>query len=183
MALVKAQKQKILDELKEKIDKQKSVVFADFTGLKTKDLVKLRKEMKKNDCELKVAKKTLISLAFKGKKIALDAKKLKGEIALAFGYGDEIMPFKIIYNLSKENEKIKIIGGLVAKDLLDDKKAIELAQLPTQKELLAKLVGSLGAPISGIVNVLAGNLRNLVSILCQLSKVKTSLISNNQLKV
>ncbi|PIS17220.1 MAG: 50S ribosomal protein L10 [Candidatus Nealsonbacteria bacterium CG09_land_8_20_14_0_10_42_14] len=170
MALTKTQKQKIVDDLKEKVDKQKSIVLASIVGVKVKGLTRLRKEMKKQDCELKVAKKTLISLAFKGKKIDIDTKKLEGEVALSFGYRDEILPFKILYDFSKEDENLKILGGLIGQELLTREKAIELAQLSTREELLARLVGSIFSPISGLVNVLQGNIKGLMYALSAIKK-------------
>ena len=170
MALTKAQKQKIVDDLKEKVDKQKSIVLASIVGVKVKGLTRLRKEMKKQDCELKVAKKTLISLAFKEKKIDIDTKKLEGEVALSFGYWDEILPFKILYDFSKEDENLKILGGLIGQELLTREKAIELAQLSTREELLARLVGSIFSPISGLVNVLQGNIKGLMYALSAIKK-------------
>ena len=167
MALNKLQKQKIINDLKEKVDKQKSIVFADFKGLKVKDLSNLRKQMKDKECELKVAKKSLLSLIFKQKKIEIDVKKMDGEIALGFGYKDEILPFKTLYDFSRENENIKILGGLIGKDIFDKEKALELGQLPGKQELLARLVGSIGSPLSGMVNVLQGNIKGLINILKQ----------------
>ncbi len=168
MALTKAQKQKIITELKEKVAKQKAIVFTDFTGLKVKDLSALRKEMRKHDGELKVVKKTLISSVFKEKKIGVDPKTLKGEIALGFGYQDEIQPFKTLYEFAKDHENLKIIGGLLGKDFLEKEKALALGQLPSKNELLARAVGSIAAPLSGMVNVLQGNLRKLLYIFSQL---------------
>lgn len=147
MALTKTQKNKILDELKEKIDKQKSIAFCDFTGLKVKDLSDLRKLMKKQNCELKVAKKTLIALALKGKKIDSDLKKLRGEVALGFGYADEISPFKAIYNFAKGKENLKILGGFLSGEFLGQERALELAKMPSREELVA-----------GIFNILQGSL-------------------------
>lgn len=172
MALTKAQKQKIINDLKEKIDRQKAIVFADFKGLKVKDLAGLRKEMKKQECELKVAKKTLISSAFKEKKIEVDPKKLAGEIALGFGYQDELLPFKTLYKFSQEHESLKILGGLIGKDILNQEKANELGQLPSRDELLARLVGSIRAPISGMINVLQGNIKGLIVALNAMSQNK-----------
>jgi len=158
MALNKTQKQKIISDLKEKVEKQKAIVFAAINGLKVKDLSLLRKQMKKNDCELKVAKKTLISKVFQNKKIGFDAKKLEGEIALGFGYKDEVLPFKTLYDFSKNHESLKILGGILGIEILDKNKAMELGQLPTRDELLVRLM----------VNVLKGNLRNLVYALSQI---------------
>ncbi len=162
MALTKVQKQKILQDLKEKIDRQKSIIFGDISGVKVGDLQKLRKKMKESGCEFKVAKKTLINLAFKGKE-NIDVKDLKGEVALGFGYEDQVIPFKIFYDFSKENENLKIIGGLVGEERLDGEKALAIAKLPTREELLAKLVGSLSAPASKFVGVLEGNLKGSVA--------------------
>lgn len=169
MALTKVQKQKIVEELKEKIERQKSIVFVDFSGVGVKDLSKLRKKMKGADCELKVAKKTLISLALKGKKVEIDFKKLEGEIALGFGYKDEILPFKIFYDFSKANENLKIIGGLIGREFLEKEKAVELAKLPSKEELLAQLFFTTKFSIFGLYNHLQRNL----SILAQLQKVQT----------
>jgi len=158
MALNKTQKQKILSDLKERVEKQKSIVFAAITGLKMKDLSVLRKQMRSKDCELKVAKKTLISKALQGKKIDFDVKKLEGEVALGFGYKDEVSPFKTVYDFAKEHENLKILGGLLGAEVLEKNKAIELGQLPTRDELLVRLMA----------NVLRGNLRNLVYALSQI---------------
>lgn len=158
MALTKIQKQKIINDLKEKFARQKAIVFADFKGLKVKDLFRLRKEMKKQNCELKVAKKTLISLVLKEKKIEIDMKKLDGEIVLGFSYKDEILPFRLLHDFSRTNENLKILGGLTDGEIVDKEKALALGQLPNRDELLVRLM----------VNVLKGNLRNLVYALSQI---------------
>jgi len=170
MALTKAQKQKIVEELKEKIEKTRAICFVDFSGLKVKELSNLRKKMKAADCELKVAKKTLIELAFKQKKIEIKKEKLQGEIALGFGFKDEILPFKILYDFSKENENLKILGGLIDKEFLEKERAIFLAKLPTKEELLLKLAASIKSPLFGLINVLEGNLKGLIYILSAIKK-------------
>jgi len=158
MALTKAQKQKILSDLNEKVEKQKAIVFAAITGLKVKDLSVLRKQMRTKDCELKVAKKTLVSKIFQGKKINFDVKKLEGEVALGFGYKDEVMPFKTLHDFAKDHENLKILGGILGMEILEKDKAIELGQMPTRDELLVRLM----------VNALQGNLRKLAYALSQI---------------
>jgi len=170
MALTKAQKQKIVEDLKEKIDRQKAIVFGDIAGIKVGDLTKLRREMKQQENELKVAKKTLISRAFKEKGLEINFKKMTGEIALGFGYRDEIAPFKIFYNFSKENENLKILGGLIGKELFPQEKALVLAKLPSRQELLSKMTISLSSPLFGFINVLQGNIKGLITVL---AKAKT----------
>ncbi|PIZ86824.1 MAG: 50S ribosomal protein L10 [Candidatus Nealsonbacteria bacterium CG_4_10_14_0_2_um_filter_40_15] len=168
MVKTKEEKKKILEELKEKISKQKVTIFVDFTGLKMKDIFDLRKKLKMVDSQLKVTKKTLAQIAFNKSGLKTEIKKLKGEIAFVFGLKDEISPAKIIFQFSQINPNLKILGGFLENKFVEAEKIVELAKLPTREELLGKLVGSISAPVSNLINVLQGNLRNLVSILSQL---------------
>ena len=170
MALTREQKQKIIEDLKEKIAKQKAMILVDFTGLKVKDLSNLRKKLKAADNELKIAKKTLLLLALKEKKLEMAAEELKGEIAIVFGYKDELSPAKIVYQFSQENPNLKILGGFLENKFREAEEIIALAQLPSREELLAKLVGSISAPISNFVNVLQGNIKGLIYALTAIKK-------------
>jgi len=170
MALTKAQKQKILEDLKEKIAKQKAIIFIDFSGLKVKDLSGLRRKLKAADCQLKVAKKTLMGIAFKGAKIEVEAKKLPGEVALVFGYKDPISPAKIVYQFAAMNPSLKILGGFFENKFRELEEIITLAQLPTREELLVRLVGSIQAPVSNFVRILEANIKGLITVL---AKAKT----------
>ena len=173
MALSRDKKQKILDDLKDKISKQKSMIFVDFTGLKTKDLSNLRRKLKLDDCQLKVAKKTLMGIAFKEAKLEIEPKKLPGEVALVFGYQDEISPAKIIYQFSQENPNLKILAGFFEGKIRQAEEIIALAQLPSKEELLAKLVANISAPLTNFVRVLETNLKGLITVLANLAKAKT----------
>ncbi len=176
MALTKEKKQKNIKDLKEKVAKQKSMVFVDFTGLGVTKMTELRKKMREEDCEFKVAKKSLTYLALEDldKEIAKKAKEFKGEIALGFAYKDEISPFKILGEFSKENKNLKILGGILEKELIGLDQAIILSNLPSKQELLAKMVGSMNAPISGFTRVLQGNIRGLVIALNGIKEAKNS---------
>ena len=169
MALTKEQKKKILEDLKEKIERQKAMIFADFTGLKVKDLSSLRKKLRLADNELKVVKKTLLGLVFKERDFKIDTEKLKGEVAIVFGLKDALSPAKIIYQFSQEKPNLKILGGFFEKEFQEAEEIITLAQLPTREELLARLTGTIFAPVSNLVNVLQGNIKGLI---CILTKVK-----------
>ncbi len=98
MAKTKEQKNKILQELKEKIAEQKVMIFVDFTGLKAKDLFRLRNELKEKNSQFLVSKKTLIKKALQENKIEANPEEMDGEIALVFGFEDELAPIKTIYN-------------------------------------------------------------------------------------
>ncbi|MCK4781328.1 50S ribosomal protein L10 [Candidatus Parcubacteria bacterium] len=169
MALTKEQKQVNIKDLKEKVDKQKSMVFVDFTGLGVAKMTELRKQMRAEDCEFKVAKKSLTHLVLKDfdKEIAEKTKTLEGEIALGFGYKDEVAPFKILGRFSKQNKDLKILAGILEKEFIEQEQAIVLSNLPSRQELLAKMAGSMQSPISGFVRVLQGNIKGLICVLKQ----------------
>jgi len=170
MAKTKEQKKKIIENLKEKIAKQKTIVFIDFTGLKVEDMFSLRKSLKKADSQLKIAKKTLIHLAIKDSGLKAEIDKLKGEIGMVFGYKDEISPAKTVYQFSIKNPNLKILGGFFENEFKSTEDFIVLAQLPLKEELFARLAGSMLAPVSNFVRVLEGNLKGLVCVLSAIKK-------------
>lgn len=161
MPLTKAKKQKILEELIEKLKTHKALFFIDFTGLKVKDFSLLRKKIKELGEEIKVIKKTLMDIAFKKLKIKVEPKKMQGEIALVLAFKDEILPAKTIYQFSQENQNIKILGGYLEGKFLEKEKIIDLAQLPSKEELIGKLIFYAKNPIFTIYNILQNNLNIL----------------------
>jgi large subunit ribosomal protein L10 len=163
----KEQKNIILKDLDDKIKKSKSIVFASFDALEVKDNEELRRNLKKENGEYYVSKKTLLSLAFKNSNLAdLDMTNFPGKIATIFSYEDEISPAKVVLNFKKSKEgKIDFVGGFLDGKFINKEEVENLASLPGKEELYAKIVGSMNAPVSGFVNVLAGNIRGLVNVL------------------
>jgi large subunit ribosomal protein L10 len=171
----KIQKGEILRNLSEKIKKSKSVVFAGFNALTVKDNENLRAQLRKENSEYYVAKKTLMNIAFKDQIKDLNVRTMDGKLAAIFSYEDEVAPAKIIGNFRKDKDKITkifFLGGILENKLLSKEEVEALSQLPSKTELYAKLVGSLNAPISGFVNALAGNLKNLVYVLKAIEEKK-----------
>jgi large subunit ribosomal protein L10 len=167
MSKTRAQKKVILEGLEEKAKKAKSVVFARFDKLLVKENEDLRHRLKAEGAEYYVAKKTLFNLAFKNNSQEVDFKSMDGQVAAVFGYQDEATPAKIVDTFRKEMEEPKVffLGGILENKFISKEMVESLAKLPSKKELYGKLVGSLNSPISGFVNVLAGNLRGLVTCL------------------
>ncbi len=166
MAKTKAQKKKIMEDLEKKFNKMKIVVFADYFGLKVKEMQELKKLLKEKGSEYLVAKKTLIKLALKKsgvKDINLD--EMDGGLSIVFGYQDELEPVKVITKFSKEHKAFKTSGGILEGKFIDLEKIIELSKLPTKQELISKLLWQIKAPVSGLIGVMKGNLRGLVCVL------------------
>ncbi len=96
--------------------------------------------------------------------------EFKGKVAAIFGYSDEVAPAKIVNDFRKGLDKdsatkIEFLGGVLENKFIASEAVDNLAKLPSKQELYAKMVGSMNAPVSGFVNVLAGNIRNLVNVL------------------
>jgi len=174
MPKTKKQKKVIIDELIEKVKKSKSIIFATFSKLPVKQNEELRNELKKEQSEYFVAKKTLLGLALKNSGInGASIKECKQNISAVFGYNDEVAPAKIIEKFKKANpDTVEIYGGVLDNIYISKDQAIDLAKIPSKQELYAKIVGSINAPVLGLVNVLAGNIRNLVNVLQNISEKK-----------
>lgn len=179
MPKTKEQKEQIVEELVDKFSKMKSAVFAQFFGLKVKDTQELKKLCKEVGVEYQVVKKTLIRLALKKAGLEeLMKQPFEGELAAAFSYEDEIAAAKTLHKFAKNHEALKLVGGILVispseKKFLDAASIKDLAVLPSKIELLARLVGSIKAPVSGFVNVLSGNLRSLLYVLNAIKEDKS----------
>lgn len=165
MAKSRLQKEETLKTLKEKLAQAKSVVFASFAGLKAKEIEDLRSRVRKEGLTYTVVKKTLMKKAFDEAGVAgADPKSLTGSIGTLLSQ-DEVGGAKLLDAFRKDHEALKLLGGILENKFVDAAGVLALAKLPSKQELLAKLAGTLQAPISGFVNVLAGNLRNLFNVL------------------
>lgn len=170
MAISRQKKEEIVKDITEKLGRFTSLVFVNYRGLGAKGMERVRNELRKEGIELKVAKKTLLKLTFDHLGIYADIDGLKGQLAVVFGYGDEVAPARIIHKLTKEFENLQVLIGVLGKEVVGPEKITALAELPPYAELLSKMVGSMQAPISRMVNVLAGNIRGLVQVLTAISK-------------
>lgn len=170
--LTKKQKEEVVNELADKIKRQKSLIFTDAKGVKVKDIQLIRRELKKLEAEYRVAKKTLMELALKKEGKEIDLSQFNGSLASSFGYKDPISLIKVLTKLAKANDKFKILGGMVEGRVLSVAEIKELSKIPSREILLAKLIGSMKSPISGLTNVLQGNIRNLVGVLNAIKESK-----------
>jgi len=168
----KQQKVQAVESLTGGLKNSKGAVFANFSGLKVSDFEALRKTARQQDVKVLVAKKTLVKRVFDDLGFSADPKAFDGGIVTLSGQ-DEISAAKIVSEFAKTHEMVRVYGGILEGNFIDANGVKNLANLPTKQQLLGQLVGTLNAPVSGFVNVLAGNLRNLVGVLNNIKEAKS----------
>ena len=152
----------VVEEIKDKFSRAQSVIVIDYRGLTVEEVTALRNKMREAGVEYKVLKNTMMSRALHELGINdLDA-ILEGPSAVAFGYDDAVAPAKILVEGAKKNNKIEIKG-------MDMAQIKYLAELPSKEVLIAKLLGSMNAPVTNFVGVLAAVPRSFV---CALNAIK-----------
>jgi len=167
MAITREKKEQIVSELTERFKRTNVAVITDYRGLDVESLQRLRKRAFEKGIDYKVAKNTLFMIAAKDAGIEISEKTFSRPIGIAFGYKDEVDSPKLIKELTKENETLEIVGGIIDGKFVPVEAILNLANLPSKEELYSKIVGSLAAPLRGVITVLSGNLRGLVSVLGQ----------------
>ena len=167
MPKTKDQKAATLQGLGEHIEKQHSILFVDYKGLKVKELLLLRKQLKDLGAKLQVAKKTLLKKALEEKGIHVDLKGMEGQVAAVFSFQDAFSPAKCVATFAKTAEKLKILAGYIENQVRDGNTMKEIAFLPSKEELLGRLAGSIASPMSGFLNVMQGNIKGLIRVLAQ----------------
>jgi large subunit ribosomal protein L10 len=173
MAITKQKKEELVADLVKKLQDAKAIVFTDYRGLSVEELNDVRNELRKQGIEYKVLKNTLFKIAAKEANLDLNLENAGGHpIAAAFGYEDEVAPAKVVNTYANKNEKLEILGGVLEGKEINSIMVKSLAKLPSREELYGKLVGTLSAPMSGMVNVLSGNIRGLVNVLNAISDQK-----------
>ena len=169
--LTRQQKEEIVAKLSDEIKESPACVLADFKGLSANDMVELKKKLRESGSTFQVIKKKLLAIALKNNDIEIDPKDYEGQIAVSIS-SDEVTSAKVIHEMAKENENVKIVGGVLGEKLMSVEDVQALAKLPSTDELRARLVGQLQAPISGIVNTLAGVPRTFVQALNAIKEEK-----------
>ena len=149
-------KQSIVSEIVEKLDKAQSIVVVNYKGITVEKATELRNKFRAAGIDYKVYKNTLVRRAAKevGKFEKFDDENLVGTNAIAFGYEDAVAPAKIIADFAKNNPAIEFKMGYVEGEFYDAKALESLSKIPSREELIAKLLGSLKAPVSNFVYML-----------------------------
>ena len=141
--------------VEEKLKKAKSVVVFDYRGLTVEEVTALRVEMRKNKIEYVVLKNAIMERAVNNSGIHESVHTmLAGTNAFAFGYEDAVAPAKILKDFIKKTKKCTLKGGIVEGKVENADAISAIADLPSREVLIARMLGSMMSPISGLAVVL-----------------------------
>ncbi len=165
------EKEKLVEELTEKLSQRQMAILTDYTGINVQAITGLRDEFRKASVEYRIFKNTLARIAAGKAKIEGLLEFLDGPTGYVFS-DDPVAPAKVLADFIKGHPSMKIKCGIMNGTLISVDQVRAIAALPPREVLLAQLAGQLNAPISGLVNVLAGPVRSLVNALEALRKQK-----------
>jgi large subunit ribosomal protein L10 len=168
MALSREKKAQVIAEVADLLNTSKLTVVAKYSGTSVKSLQQLRRDSRDSGTKIRVVKNRLVKKAMSGsdKFKDIDMDLLSGQLVYAFNSQDEVAPAQNLAAFAKNEPQLEFVGGINSEGqqlTADDIK--ELASLPTKDQLRAQLVGTIGAPLSGFVNVLSGNVRGVLNVL------------------
>lgn len=147
------EKEAVVNEIKEKLEKAQSAIVVDYRGITVAEANLLRKRMREANVEYKIYRNTMMRRAVQGTPFEALADALKGPSGFAFGYEDATAPAKVLDKTIKEFKKMELKAGVIEGQYYDAAGIVAIAQIPSREELLAKLLGSFNAPIGSFARV------------------------------
>jgi len=174
-SLLRQEKEETVKKLKEKFAKIKAAVFVSYKGLTVADAEKMRRALRAEKAEYKVAKKTLLDVAVKEAGLPeVKIGEMEGQIGVAFDYENETGALKVIDQMIKSGvAALKIVGGIIENKIFSASEIKQLAGLPGKKELRGQVVNVIDSPLTGFVRTLNGNLVGLINVLKAKSELKS----------
>tara|TARA_Y100001970_G_scaffold96935_1_gene122003 strand:+ start:1014 stop:1520 length:507 start_codon:yes stop_codon:yes gene_type:complete len=165
----KERKQEYIKQMSDTFDKSEAVIVTHYQGLTMPQLDDLRKRMREHGIQFKITKNRITKLALEKTKCKELSNLFTGPTAVALSE-DAITSAKILTKFSKENENLKILGGIMGKDILDVAGVKNVATLPTLDEARAKIVGILRSPAQKIASILLAPASKIAILALEKSK-------------
>ena len=165
----KEQKKNYIADMTANFENSEAVLVTHYQGLTMTQLDTLRKEMRAHGIKFKITKNRITKLALEKTKCKNLTNLFTGPTAVAFS-DDAIMSARILSKFSKDNENLKLLGGMMGKDVLDQAGVQNVANLPTLDEARANIVGILNAPASKLVSILLARSEKMSSLPSEISE-------------
>ncbi|MBU0728966.1 MAG: 50S ribosomal protein L10 [Proteobacteria bacterium] len=166
------EKASIVSELSDKFSKAKIAIASDYRGLTVTEFQEVRRELKKNQAEIRVAKNTLLKRAVQGTEFEGMQGFFTGTTAVTVSYGDPVAPAKVLVAFSKDKKTFEIKGAVLDGKTISTEELIALSKLPSKEILLSQLLSVMQAVPTSFVRVLNGIPQKFVYLLQAISDQK-----------
>jgi len=153
VALNREEKAAVVAEVSAEVAKAQSIVVAEYRGLEVGAITALRKQAREQGVYLRVLKNTLARRAVTGTPFEKLSDQLVGPLIYGLS-SDPVAAAKVLNAFAKDNDKLVLKAGAMANTVLDVNGVKALATMPSREELLAKLLGTMQAPIATFVRTL-----------------------------
>jgi len=163
--LRKDDKKELVTQLHEDLGDSQAVFVTDYIGLNVEKITRLRKDVKSAGGTFKVIKNTLLRRAAQDTPAGAINDLFIGPTAIAMAKGDPLGVAKALVDFAKDNDALELQGGILGAQVLDLDKIQRLAKMPSREVLLAKMLGSMNAPTTNFVGVLAAIPRKMLYVL------------------
>ena len=167
MPKTRSQKEEILTKTIDRLRRSQSVVLVTVQGVKVSEIEGIRDALFPLGLQLQVAKNSLAKVALKEVGVEVPAELMDQPFGMVYSYEDVVAAAKAVTPFLKDVPAFTVVGGIMQGAFISKKEVEALASLPSRDQLLGQLVGTIAAPLSGLVNVLQGNIRGLVTVLGQ----------------
>lgn len=170
----RTEKEQIVQELAQRLSETQAAFLADYRGINVDQATALRRELTQAGVEYRVVKNNLLKLAAKGTPAEELQPYCAGPTAIALSGDDPVAPAKILSKFAKDVEAFELKAGVLSGKLLSVADISALAALPSRKELLAKALSSMNAPVTNFVGTMAAIPRSLVQVLNAIGQNKAA---------
>jgi large subunit ribosomal protein L10 len=168
----KEQKKNYITEMTSQFNDSKAVLVTHYQGLTMTQLDELRSKMREHGIQFKITRNRITKLALEKTKCKELSNLFSGPTAVAFG-DDAIISARILSKFSKDNENLKLLGGIMGEEVLDREGVQNVANLPTLDEARAKIVGILATPASKLVSILLARSEKMSNLSPEISEKTT----------
>lgn len=163
--MIRKDKEKVVEELNKLFSEAKGIYLTDFTGINVETVNELRRQFRKENINYRIVKNTLTRLSIQGLPLDDLQPYLTGPTGLVMSFEDALLPGKVIESFQKKTALLPIKAAVIDGTVYDRASTEKIIKLPSRDELVAKLLGTLNSPLTGIVIVLSSILSNLVGVL------------------
>ncbi|MFO7653409.1 MAG: 50S ribosomal protein L10 [Candidatus Krumholzibacteriia bacterium] len=166
-----------VEAIADKLRGAQSLVLADYTGLSVAQMTDFRSRCRAQNVDCRVVKNRLARIAAERVEMTALLDHLTGPTALVIGPASQVDPAKIVIDFAKDNEKLAVKGGIVAGQYIDPDQVAALSKVPSKDELIARMMGSINSPLSGVVYVVNGVMTSLARALDAVARQKAEAAS------